>query len=292
MNPSSKYDFKFKDYAPWVFRGIRRASNIDASEYLISLTGRYVLSELGSPGKSGSFFYFSADYRYIIKTLYPKDKEALLKVLPNYYRHLQKNPETLINRILGLHRVKLPGGNKIHFVVMENIFPPQLDVHETFDLKGSTYGRRLDPEKLKKNPRYTQKDLNWIEQDRKIWLGPTKRQVFLSQIESDVRFLSENRIMDYSLLVGIHDLKRGNADNIRDTTLSVFDPNQTTPADVTAVRRAIAQADPVALGPSSLGLPQDIPLEYVFLLFEINVFIVERHGIFRRITVDCWQRPI
>lgn len=32
--------------------------------------------------------------------------------------------------------------------------------------------------------------------------------------------------MDYSLLVGIHDLKRGNKEKVRDHTLSVFNPNK------------------------------------------------------------------
>jgi len=35
MTPSSKYDFKFKDYAPWVFRSLRKHFHIDASDYLV-----------------------------------------------------------------------------------------------------------------------------------------------------------------------------------------------------------------------------------------------------------------
>ena len=101
----------------------------------VSLTGKYVLSELGSPGKSGSFFYFSADYRFIIKTIHHDEHKLLRKILPKYHEHLVLNPQTLINRIYGLHRVKLPRGRKIHFVVMANIFPPNKDIHETFDLK-------------------------------------------------------------------------------------------------------------------------------------------------------------
>jgi hypothetical protein len=36
------------------------------------------------------------------------------------------------------------------------------------------------------------------------------------------------KIMDYSLLIGIHDLVKGNRDNIRDATLSAFEPNAET----------------------------------------------------------------
>lgn len=31
----SKYEFRFKDYAPWVFRSLREAFKIDAADYLV-----------------------------------------------------------------------------------------------------------------------------------------------------------------------------------------------------------------------------------------------------------------
>lgn len=83
--PSSRFDFKFKDYCPWVFRYIREASHIDAADYLVSLTGKYALSEMGSSGKSGSFFYFSQDYRFIIKTIRRSEHEFLRKILRFYF---------------------------------------------------------------------------------------------------------------------------------------------------------------------------------------------------------------
>jgi hypothetical protein len=54
LTPRSKYDFKFKDYAPWVFKRVRDAFHVDSVDYLQSLTGKYVLSELGSPVLSRS----------------------------------------------------------------------------------------------------------------------------------------------------------------------------------------------------------------------------------------------
>lgn len=35
FTPSSKYEFKFKDYAPWVFRSLREAFHIDTADYLV-----------------------------------------------------------------------------------------------------------------------------------------------------------------------------------------------------------------------------------------------------------------
>ena len=82
LTPSAKYDFKFKDYAPWVFRELREDYfHLDPADYLLSLTAKYILSELGSPGKSGSFFYFSRDYRFIIKTIHHAEHKFLRKIL-------------------------------------------------------------------------------------------------------------------------------------------------------------------------------------------------------------------
>ena len=224
LTPSAKYDFKFKDYAPWVFRHLRATFRLDPADYLMSLTSKYILSELGSPGKSGSFFYFSRDYKYIIKTIHHGEHRFLRRVLKRYYNHVQQNPNTLLSQFYGLHRVKIPYGRKIHFVVMNNLFPPHRDIHRTFDLKGSTIGRDLKEEDLENNPRATLKDLNWLRRNMRLELGPTKRQAFLDQIEKDVRLLQELEIMDYSLLLGIHDLGKGNEENLRDKTLQVFQP--------------------------------------------------------------------
>ncbi|KAF9381587.1 Phosphatidylinositol-4-phosphate 5-kinase [Mortierella sp. AD011] len=264
LTPSSKYDFKFKDYAPWVFRNLREDFHIDASDYLVSLTSKYILSELGSPGKSGSFFYFSQDYRFIIKTIHHTEHKFMRKILKDYFNHVKQNPHTLLCRFFGLHRVKLPHGRKIHFVVMGNVFPPNRDIHETYDLKGSTLGRAISDEELASNPRATQKDLNWVNRNRKLELGPEKRHLFVEQLKRDVELLARLNIMDYSLLIGIHDIERGNKDNIRDNTLKVFQPDtkkqlarepsrrDKRESKVNALRMAVKESDPVAIGPSAL----------------------------------------
>ncbi|KAF5368824.1 hypothetical protein D9758_003034 [Tetrapyrgos nigripes] len=265
LTPSAKYDFKFKDYAPWVFRALREDQfHLDPADYLLSLTSKYILSELGSPGKSGSFFYFSRDYRFIIKTIHHREHKFLLQVLQRYYEHVRSNPHTLLSRFYGLHRVKLPHGRKIHFVIMNNLFPPHRDVHATYDLKGSTVGREwIDKRKAqeekerresqtqsqvgresqtsekhresenqrekekdkKKNPTTpVLKDLNWIKTHQSLELGPEKRALLTEQLRRDKEMLKEIRVMDYSLLVGIHNMKRGNRDQVRRKTLRVFEP--------------------------------------------------------------------
>ncbi|KAI8641600.1 hypothetical protein BD408DRAFT_452085 [Parasitella parasitica] len=225
LTPGAKYDFKFKDYAPWVFRALRERFGIDPADYLISLTSKYILSELASAGKSGSFFYYSRDYRFIIKTIHHTEHKFMRKILKEYYDHVSSNPDTLLCRYYGLHRVKLPHGRKIHFVVMGNVLPPNKDIHETYDLKGSTIGRFLPEEEIRKNPYAVMKDLNWEKRANKLQLGPHKRKLFITQLLRDVKLLVRMNIMDYSLMIGVHDIIRGNKDNVRNSTLQTFQPN-------------------------------------------------------------------
>lgn len=233
LTPSSKYDFKFKDYNPAVFRELRTMFGIDPADYLVSITGKYILSELGSPGKSGSFFYYSRDYRFIIKTVHHSEHKQLRKVLREYYNHVKENPNTLISQFYGLHRVKMSFGSgyrKVHFVVMNNLFPPHRNIHLKYDLKGSTWGRitRIPKECLQSGDlsQLTLKDLNWLERHEKIKFGPEKRKAFFTQLKADVELLKRINVMDYSLLIGLHDVKKGNT--LASTKkLTVFDPKST-----------------------------------------------------------------
>lgn len=96
------------------------------------------------------------------------------------------NPNTLLSRFYGLHRIKLPRGRKIHFIVMGNVFPASKDLHLVFDLKGSTFGRFTPEERLATNPMTVLKDQNWIARSQKLRLGPEKRNLFIQQLERDI----------------------------------------------------------------------------------------------------------
>ncbi|CAG8741274.1 8453_t:CDS:2, partial [Acaulospora morrowiae] len=202
-------------------------------------------------------------------TIHHTEHKFLRKILKEYYQHVSKNPDTLLSRFYGLHRVKLPRGHKIHFVVMNNIFPPHRDIHETYDLKGSTVGREYKETEAAVKPRAVLKDLNWINRGRHLELGPEKRKLFAKQLEKDVELLQRLKIMDYSLLVGLHDTSRGNKDNIRDDFF-VFQPDtkkiERTPSNhkreskASQLRKTVGQAAPVRLG-SSTKLALDAPNE-------------------------------
>lgn len=219
LTPSSQYAFKFKDYCPGVFRELRAIFGLDPADYLVSLTSKYILSELNSPGKSGSFFYYSRDYKFIIKTIHHSEHIHLRQHLMEYYNHIKKYPNTMICQYYGLHRIKMPISfqnkvkhRKIYFLVMNNLFPSNLEIHKTFDLKGSLWGRQtnVDEEKLKNDATYhpVYKDLNWLDMNERIKFGSERKKIFLDQLKNDVNLLAKLNIMDYSLLLGIHDLEK------------------------------------------------------------------------------------
>lgn len=244
--PSSKYEFKFKDYSPWVFRHLRALFKLDPADYLMSLTSKYILSELSSPGKSGSFFYFSRDFRFIIKTIHHSEHRMLRKILKEYYNHIKNNPNTLISQFYGLHRVKLPWGKKVHFIVMNNLFPPYYDMCRTYDLKGSSLGREhvFKPGEDPNHSTAVKKDLNWKSNNEHLILGPQKTRLFLEQLERDVELLKRLNIMDYSLLIGIHDL---NKTAPMRQSVYVVEPAHGENPKPGELRKAVTMASPTAM---------------------------------------------
>jgi hypothetical protein len=200
MMPSS-YDFDFTDHAPAVFAHLRQLWRLDAADYLVSLTSNYALSELVTPGKSGSFFYFSVDMRFLFKTVTGGEFKTLMQMLPSYYAHVKRYSSTLLPRFLGLHSLRRRG-QTLRFVVMNNLFPTTADlpVLEQYDLKGSTFGRTAGAANIERNPRTVRKDLDF---HRELHLPQRMALALQQQLSIDSEFLERHNIMDYSLLLGI-----------------------------------------------------------------------------------------
>ncbi|XP_040995455.1 phosphatidylinositol 4-phosphate 5-kinase 6-like isoform X2 [Juglans microcarpa x Juglans regia] len=211
--PHQSCDFKWKDYCPVVFRTLRKLFKVDTADYMISICGNEALRELSSPGKSGSFFYLTNDDRYMIKTMKKAEVKVLLRMLPAYYKHVRAFDNTLVTKFYGLHCVKLTGATqkKVRFVVMGNLFCTDYAIHRRFDLKGSSHGRTTVKPVAEIDPTITLKDLdlNYIFRLQKVWF-----QEFCRQVNKDCEFLEQERIMDYSLLVGLHFRETSSKDSL------------------------------------------------------------------------------
>ncbi len=129
------------------FRAVRRACGVCDDDFLLSVGIRQVigslllgdlfgLSEQVSEGKSGSFFYWSQDGKYMVKTISRAESYQMRRMLVSYSDHLAAYPETLLMRVLGLYRLKL-NNDKWDLIIIQNIFGTSHGIHERFDLKGA-----------------------------------------------------------------------------------------------------------------------------------------------------------
>ena len=210
---------KFYDYAPKIFFNLRNIYGISNEDYLKSLgpenflgnliiTKNKSLKELCSSGKSGSFFYFSYDSKYLLKTISEGEFNLFRSMLKDYYIHMVNNKKSLLQRFFGMH-VCIFNEVKMFFVVMNNVFVTPLRVHYKYDLKGSTYQRlsRKTKEIDYKDYDYNvaMKDLDFFDRKENISLLDYEKISIVKQSIKDSQFLAQHNINDYSFLIGVHD---------------------------------------------------------------------------------------
>ncbi|XP_077955158.1 phosphatidylinositol 4-phosphate 5-kinase type-1 gamma-like isoform X2 [Gasterosteus aculeatus] len=212
LTPAHHYpDFRFKNYAPVAFRYFRELFGIRPDDYLYSICNE-TLIELTNPGASGSIFYVTRDDEFIIKTVQHKEAEFLQKLLPGYYMNLNQNPRTLLPKFFGLYCVQC-GGKNIRVVVMNNILPRSVRMHLKFDLKGSTYKRRASKKEREKS-KPTFKDLDFLNDvPEGLTMDQDTYSALVKTLQRDCLVLESFKIMDYSLLLGVHNKTQAKREN-------------------------------------------------------------------------------
>lgn len=56
-------------------------------------------------GRSGSFFFFSHDRKFIIKTMTNQELVLFISKLPNFIKHFRKNQNSILAKIFGVFTV-------------------------------------------------------------------------------------------------------------------------------------------------------------------------------------------
>ncbi|XP_055514267.1 phosphatidylinositol 4-phosphate 5-kinase type-1 gamma-like isoform X3 [Leucoraja erinacea] len=214
-------DFRFKTYAPVAFRYFRELFGIRPDDYLYSLCNEPLI-ELSNPGASGSVFYVTSDDEFIIKTVINKEAEFLQKLLPGYYMNLNQNPRTLLPKFYGLYCVQ-SGGKNIRLAVMNNVLPRVVKMHLKYDLKGSTYKRRASRKEREKS-KPTFKDLDFMQDfPDGLLLDSDMNCALIKTLQRDCLVLESFKIMDYSLLLGVHNLDHAERERQVEGSLSTSD---------------------------------------------------------------------
>jgi 1-phosphatidylinositol-4-phosphate 5-kinase len=150
------------EYAPGIFSAIKHLDAILPFHIKDSLSTdanrESVFKAKESAGKSGSFFFFSFDKRFIIKTMNDSELAVFKKALPDYFLHLKNHANSLIARIYGIFTVQREDVSPVHLLLMANAGQTGKDILNVFDLKGSLFNREE-----KNYQAGTLKDLNLLK---------------------------------------------------------------------------------------------------------------------------------
>ena len=212
LNGSKK--FEVEDFAPAAFFNIRKRFSWSTESFLAGFCDQPLLGGGVGEGKSGSLFFASSNGDFISKTVTTLELEFFLRILQSYYSHIiSEGKSSLLPRFMGLFKLKLPHQKHHTFVVMNNAFQISSELHrctieEKYDLKGSLRNRRVSEAEIEAGTEVL-KDVNFVqrhaseEANSKVRLGAQLRAAFVEQMAKDVKWLQDNNIMDYSLLLGI-----------------------------------------------------------------------------------------
>jgi len=154
--------------------------------------------EFTTNSKSGQMFFFTPDAKLLLKTITRREVRAMKTLLRNgYVEHVTSENGSLLARIYGIYKCRSDTAAKpFYFMLQDNVFFwPAFDIHERYDLKGSTKNRRSMPTEA------VLKDLNW---SGALELNGDLRQRLVEAHRRDCDFLARGQVLDYSLMVGIH----------------------------------------------------------------------------------------
>ena len=197
--------------APRVFRHLRQLEGVTdemiSESFDVSTNLNSLKSNSGNDGgRSASFFYFSYDRKFLIKTISRSEKRFFMKeILSDYHMHRSNHDDSILSKIIGIFTFKFQDNTKSRVMVQANIFP-KVQLIGVFDLKGSKLDRSNSKSSkgvtmIKRNTIY--KDLDFLNTKKKVHVEEIDLQRFKISIFKDTSFLNKHNIIDYSLLLGI-----------------------------------------------------------------------------------------
>ncbi|XP_060925000.1 phosphatidylinositol 5-phosphate 4-kinase type-2 gamma-like isoform X1 [Limanda limanda] len=197
--------FKFKEYCPQVFRNLREHFGIEDQDYRVSLAHSPPLKE--EEGHSVGRLLTSCDRTLVVKEISSEEVEEMHSILSEYHQHIVTcHGSTLLPQFLAMYRVTVESEDT-YLLVMRNVFSHRLHVHRKYDLKGSLVSREASfKEKVKELPTY--KDVDFRNNMQKVYVDEEEKEKIMDKLNRDTEFLVHMRMMDYSLLLGIHDVER------------------------------------------------------------------------------------
>ena len=158
-------------------------------------------------GKSTSYFYSFPSNKFLLKSMPDIDSEFFTVFIEAYSGYLTLSPESLLCRLCGLFTFKEFKGykrTKQVFCLMNDILEGFEDSDLVFDIKGSVVGRTNKEVVGKMSPL---KDLDLNKMGIKVMLGESDKSRIMRQLSNDCEFLEKMNITDYSLILGIKEIR-------------------------------------------------------------------------------------
>uniref|UniRef100_A0A673BF52 Phosphatidylinositol 5-phosphate 4-kinase type-2 gamma n=1 Tax=Sphaeramia orbicularis TaxID=375764 RepID=A0A673BF52_9TELE len=178
--------FKFKEYCPQVFRNLRESFGIEDQDYQVSLTRSPPFKD--EEGQCEGLLFTSYDRTLVVKEISSEEVEEMHNILSEYHQHIVTcHGSTLLPQFLAMYRVTVESEDT-YLLVMRNVFSHRLHVHWKYDLKDMYF--------------------NSCYISRKLYVSDEEKEKIMDKLNRDIEFLVRMRIMDYSLLLGIHDVER------------------------------------------------------------------------------------
>jgi 1-phosphatidylinositol-3-phosphate 5-kinase len=165
-------------------------------------------------GKSKSIFLKTLDDRFVLKSLSPIEVQAFFRFAPNYFafthQNLFKGLPSVIAKMFGLFQVqiKTPTGRDFDWfmLVMENLFYDR-EPNRRYDLKGSMRNRKIQSTGERDEVLLDENLVDIIYSETPIFVREHTKKLLKASVWNDTLFLSQNNVMDYSLMAGFDDTR-------------------------------------------------------------------------------------
>jgi 1-phosphatidylinositol-4-phosphate 5-kinase len=82
--------------SPQAFAAIREMYGVDSASYMKSVCGDFNFIQFIANSRSGQFFFYSHDGKYMIKTQTKEENKFLRRILPHYFRHMAHHPDSMV----------------------------------------------------------------------------------------------------------------------------------------------------------------------------------------------------
>ncbi|KAH4352472.1 1-phosphatidylinositol-3-phosphate 5-kinase [Parastagonospora nodorum] len=166
-------------------------------------------------GKSKSIFLKTLDDRFVLKSLSPIEVQAFFRFAPNYFafthQNLFKSLPSVIAKMFGLFQVQIksPAGRDFDWfmLVMENLFYDR-EPNRRYDLKGSMRNRKIQSTGERDEVLLDENLVDIIYSETPIFVREHTKKLLKASVWNDTLFLSQNNVMDYSLMAGFDDTNR------------------------------------------------------------------------------------